>query len=703
MKIRNKLFLSFISVAGLSALLATFAAIHSISQRYQEMATKEIIASRQNTESYLYDYMGEMIRKAGMISGLEDIVNHLEQIDELQNSLNSKADFFQNSNVHIISPDKKIMCSLLNAPEQFLQQDTLLTLPFFGSNYSQLDRGNGIFQIRGNITMQIVTPIVSQEAFDFKGYFLVEMSLNNEFAALLKERTRGDIVITSTAQPLATTFIDAEGKRFFPPFSRPKTQQPREMTILNQTYLVDYFTIKDYYGQNTGDVFVAVNINDIIISRWHAIRNVLMVFAIVVLVVILGSFFAGRRFTRPILTLSNGAETVALGNFNLNITPTSTDEIGQLTRLFNKMTDSLKNQTEEIMGLKLFFETVINNSPSAIIIYNVASHTVTVNPAAEKLFAISRQDLQGKELFEIIKLPEELQSDFYHVVLTGESVLYDSYHVTLPDKEEKIFYITFYPVALRDNVSITIQVEDLTESFELEEQLLHVQKMGALGESLARFTHEFNNLMTGILGNIAMLKATTDKDTKNYSRIAAIEELSEQARAIGKNILGFSKKDKFEIERFEINHQIDSILNLVEKTVCKGILFVRKDMTESCYIMGNKGQIQLVILNLLINAKDALVESKKENPTITVALERIQAIPPEKNTILIKITDNGTGIDEKILPRIFEPYFTTKGNKGTGLGLATVKEIVEKCQGTITVESVMQQYTTFSIAFTEAE
>jgi len=701
MRIRTQYIISFIVLTVISGILTAYAAIYSISQKYQELAELKISDTRKNAESYLIEYNADLTRKALLISEMEEITNHFDDIDALQASMNSKSYFLFNTNVFLLDKDKKIILTFRNAQEMVLNQEIIDILPLLAPGNNLFLRDSGIFPFGKSLCLIAKTPLVIPNNFEHKGYILLETFLDIEFADSLHDRLGCDIIIRGLNAPITTTFIDKESQRVFPSLPVITTGKPQNIKIMGQNYLIDSFPITDNSQKVIGTIQVAININDILIAKKHAIRYILYVLAGVVFLVVIFSLLAGKRLTRSISKLSSSAKEISKGNFNVQIHPTSTDEIGQLSHVFNDMTHSLKKQRNEIMELTQFFEKVIENAPSAIIIYNVTSNSITLNPSAQRVFDIPESTILDKELFEIIPFPSDLQADFFQVILTGSPISYNSYRFSFHENDERIYRLTFYQVSQGENISIIIQAEDLTKNVQMEEDLMHAQKMGTLGDVLSRFTHEFNNLMTGIIGHISLLKKTLDKDKKSFDRILKMEELSQQAQHLGKNILSFSKKEKFEIEKVDIKDVIDSILNLVEKTVLKGANIETKYFSPNLYITANREKLQLALLNLLINARDALLECKKENPFILITAVRVYDEAAGRNSIRLQISDNGTGIEKKNLPRIFEPYFTTKGKKGTGLGLATVKEIIEACNGTISVESIMNEGTTFSMHFPE--
>jgi signal transduction histidine kinase len=255
---------------------------------------------------------------------------------------------------------------------------------------------------------------------------------------------------------------------------------------------------------------------------------------------------------------------------------------------------------------------------------------------------------------------------------------------------------------LKKGVSVAMQIEDVTKRLQMEEELTHAQKMGTLGEVLSRFTHEFNNLMTGMVGHISLLRMETDESDGRYSRITAIEDLVSKAHNLGKNILNFSRKEKYESERINIKELIDSVLDLIEKTVLKNVKIEKQYSKDPIYIISNRERLSLAFFNLLINAKDAITEASVPEGVISIQVNLETLGEKGEKYVNICISDNGIGVDEKNLDKIFLPYFSTKGRKGTGIGLSTVKHVVENCHGNIKVSSQNRKGATFCIQFPQA-
>lgn len=702
MKIRSKLFLYFIAVAGFSTILATFVAVYSISKNYEDIAIEETHFARKSAESFFYDYSGELTRKAILLSEITEIADNMQDPDELFMAIENKSFFLYNINVKIISPQLEIITSFQNSLESHINQENLKDHPFFSEHRDPLLRDTGIFRIKEHICILAVSPIVDRQTFEFKGYILFEVYLNSEFADFLKDKTKSDILIVSQDHNLASTLQDSEGKRIFPTIPPDIDEKVRQLKTKTDKYLIDHFHISDYHKYPIGEIYVALNTKKIISAKQHGIKNMLTVLIVVVIIVIAVSLFIGRRLTNPILVLSRGAESISRGRFNIRTDPPSNDEIGHLTKVFRDMAESLKSQREEILDLKLFFEKIIDYSPSAIIICDDIGGVITINTAAEKMFGLNIKDIKGREVFDIINTPPSLKADFYKVIYSGNPTFHDSYPLFLPNEEERVFRLTIYRIIQNKRKSAAIQIEDITEGLRLEEELTHAMKLATLGDVLSRFTHEFNNLITGILGNIQLMKLGTNKDDAGFSRILSIEDLAAKAARLGQNILHFSKKERLKTECIDTAQMIDTVLELIEKTVLKNISIEKEYSDGPFYITVNNERFSLALLNLFINANDAVKKAGVSEGRIVIKIDREQKKDKKKKFIRIQISDNGIGIDKKTMDKIFLPYFTTKGEKGTGLGLTTVNQVIDESKGSISVKSKVNEGTTFTLKFPEA-
>jgi PAS domain S-box-containing protein len=701
MKIKAKLFLSLIFIAILSMVISLNFSIISISRRYEKMAKEEIAAAKKVAESVFLENLGDLVRKALFLSELKEIIENTGNPDNLAMALEFKNFFFSNINIKILDLAGRIVLIHDNSAVSHIAEKNLAKITFLNKKRDPLIREAGVFLINGNLCMAAISPIVDQETFTLKGFMLLEIPFNLEFADQIKEKSKTDIMVYAQGKSITSTLTDSNGEMVFP---RPAKANPDEMIRFQpggDRYLLDAFAVDDYQKKKVGEIFVGVNIEKIMAAKQVSIASLLYVSLLIGFFVILTSILLGKKLTAPIINLAQGAEAIAGGNYDIRMKLESKDEIGELANVFNKMSDSLKIQRDEIRELQQFFEKIVEHSPSAIIIGNENAEVIAMNPAVEKLLARTLIQLKDKQLFECLPQFKPLREDYFKVLLSGNPCFHDSFSVINEEGGEKILRLTLYKIPLPGAPAEVLQMEDISEKFELEEKLLHAKKLGTLGELLSRFTHEFNNLMTSLLGHLSMLKKEVGAGHPNFKRTMLIEDVALRAFNLGKDILDFSKKEKLKKERVNVGNAVETVLNLLGKTVLKRIEVERFFVDSTLTVLMNKEKFLLALFNVLINAKDAIWAAQREKGLISITVDRIFISKEEKNYIRAKITDNGTGIEEKIISKIFEPYFTTKGEKGTGLGLTTVKEIIEESAGWIEIDVEKGMGTTFTIFLPE--
>jgi two-component system cell cycle sensor histidine kinase/response regulator CckA len=248
---------------------------------------------------------------------------------------------------------------------------------------------------------------------------------------------------------------------------------------------------------------------------------------------------------------------------------------------------------------------------------------------------------------------------------------------------------------------ITERIQAQEEKKLLEIQLQHAQKMEALGTLAGGIAHNFNNLLMGIQGNASLILLETDPAHPNYNRLKGIEQSVQSGSNLTSQLLSYAREEKYEIRPLNINHLLEETSKTFAAT--KREIRVHRDLWEGIQgILADQGQIEQVLLNLYINAADAMPRGGDLFLKTVNATHKDMSGKPYKvkhgDYILVTVRDTGVGMDEETMERIFEPFFTTKGlAKGTGLGLASVYGIIKAHGGYIEVDSHKGGGTTFSI------
>ena len=235
----------------------------------------------------------------------------------------------------------------------------------------------------------------------------------------------------------------------------------------------------------------------------------------------------------------------------------------------------------------------------------------------------------------------------------------------------------------------------------LEIQLSHAQKMEAIGTLSGGIAHDFNNLLMGIQGNISLMLMDIDSTHPYYERLKNIEDQVQSGARLTSHLLGYARKGRYQTKPFNLNKLVKELSETFGRTR-KEITIHQELATELFAVEGDQGQIEQVVLNLYVNAADAMPDGgdlilKTMNLTHKDIKGKLYD-PKPGNYVLLMVADTGTGMDEKDIKRIFDPFFTTKEmGRGTGLGLASAYGIIKGHGGYIDVESEKGHGTTFRI------
>jgi PAS domain S-box-containing protein len=256
-------------------------------------------------------------------------------------------------------------------------------------------------------------------------------------------------------------------------------------------------------------------------------------------------------------------------------------------------------------------------------------------------------------------------------------------------------------IRVSDQVFILTVFYDITEKKRLEAQLRQSQKMEAIGSLAGGVAHDFNNLLMGILGNVTLMLMDTESHQSHFSILKDIEKQVMSGAELTRQLLGYARKGKYEVKVLDLNKLVRETSVTFNRT--RKQIIVRPELAPDLLaIEADRSQIEQVLLNLYLNASDAMpVGGELTLHTFNLTYEDMTGRPyiPKKGMyVCLEVTDTGTGMDRETQQRIFEPFFTTKMmGKGTGLGLASVYGIIKGHGGYINVASEPGQGTTFSI------
>ncbi|HHO77153.1 MAG TPA: PAS domain S-box protein [Deltaproteobacteria bacterium] len=371
---------------------------------------------------------------------------------------------------------------------------------------------------------------------------------------------------------------------------------------------------------------------------------------------------------------------------------------------------SLKNAQHTIEDLKNYLNSIIESSPNMIICLDRKGRIQMANPITEGIFHKSLSSVMGMPLSSLSSQMEGFEKVIHD--LQGKNIPRFFHELTLSDTSSQIFDIIIYPLMNSGVGGVVFTAVDISEKKNMEIQLVHAQKMETIGELAGGVAHDFNNILTGISGNLAMLKRTSDR-ARQLTYIETLEHISERARDLIQQLLVFTKRNEGKPINISVQQVFNEVLNMARKSIPKNIMIDFPDFEKDYLVYMDHTQLTQVLLNLIVNAKDAIDD--KQNGLISVD---VQAISVDRNTrrrylldslgkyIKVDIIDNGCGMSNDILSKIFDPFFTTKEkgpNKGIGLGLSITYTIVKNSGGSIQVQSEPGKGSRFSILLPVSE
>jgi PAS domain S-box-containing protein len=365
---------------------------------------------------------------------------------------------------------------------------------------------------------------------------------------------------------------------------------------------------------------------------------------------------------------------------------------------------SLKNAQQTIEDLKNLLSSIFESSPNMIICLDCSGKVLMANPITERIFHKPISAIIGKGISSLS--PQMASFEKIIQAVQKERAPQFLHEETLAQDSNTVFDVNIYPLINPSLGGVVFTAVDITEKKHMELQLIHAQKMETIGELAGGVAHDFNNILTGITGNISMLKYTTDEN-KRLHYIDTLENIADRARDLIQQMLVFTKRHDGKPEHISLGQVIREVINMSIKSIPKNIKigFSAKEKDYAVFI--DHTHLTQVLLNLIVNAKDAIGDNQEGH--IMISMSPIHVDKDTKRQFLlgsigkyirIDVVDNGFGMTHEILPKIFDPFFSTKQkgpDKGTGLGLSIAYNIVKNAGGSIQVSSTEGKGSTFSV------
>ncbi|HXM34637.1 MAG TPA: PAS domain S-box protein, partial [Pyrinomonadaceae bacterium] len=386
----------------------------------------------------------------------------------------------------------------------------------------------------------------------------------------------------------------------------------------------------------------------------------------------------------------------------LTITP-----IGELPRptftAFIRDLTERKRAEDELRKSEERYRDLVENARDSIYEHDLEGNYTSANKAGEQLTGYTLEETLKLNVSDTIA-PEYLEKarQMQMRKLAGESVT--AYELELLAKDgHRIAVEVNSRLVFHNGTPIGVQgiYRDVTERKQLEDQLRQAQKLEAVGQLAGGVAHDFNNLLTVIGGYSDLVSRRLPEDSPFLTSMAEIKKAGDRASALTRQLLAFSRKQILQPVVLDLNGVVSNLEKMLRRLIGEDIELLTITEPHLCRVKADAGQIEQVVINLIVNARDAMPSGGKLTvQTANVALSEEQNHVPctPGNYIMLAVSDTGTGMDAETQSHIFEPFFTTKASdKGTGLGLSTAYGIVKQSGGQIWVSSEIGKGTTFKI------
>jgi len=382
----------------------------------------------------------------------------------------------------------------------------------------------------------------------------------------------------------------------------------------------------------------------------------------------------------------------------------------RLVRLGPALLEALQRarQRDALRSQERLLRQIIDANPSMIFVKDWNGRFVLVNQATAQVYGTTVDSLVGKTDADFNRNMEEVAHflrDDRDVMSSGHAKVIPEEPVTNPAGETRWFQTIKLRLRSPEEGTATLLgvSTEITERKHLEEQLLQSQKMEAVGQLAGGVAHDFNNILTAIVGYTDLLAAELGSNAQQLDDLEEIRKAARRAAALTRQLLAFSRKQVLEPRTIDLNAVVLNLDKMLRSLISENIE-LKTDLAENlAAARADPNQIEQVIMNLAINARDAMpdggtVTIETGNATLddAYAAQHVSVTPGEY--VMLAVSDTGCGMDEKTQSRIFEPFFTTKpAGRGTGLGLSTVYGIVKQSGGNIWLYSEPGKGTTFKI------
>ena len=356
---------------------------------------------------------------------------------------------------------------------------------------------------------------------------------------------------------------------------------------------------------------------------------------------------------------------------------------GYLSEQLNLMGVELRARGRDIKALRNLNDLILRNMNSGLITMQSDGVVIQVNNFAKKILKSVSGRFVGAEISQILN-----KFDLFNFKNNQQRSFNYIYHRDNDDKRQLRMHLAELKDQEEESKGYILTFQDETELRELEGRVRQSEKLAAIGQLAAGIAHEIRNPLASISGSIQLLQAGSDQNDENKKLMNIVSREIDRLNVLITEFLDYAKPEAPKEDEIHLGELLKEILEFTKVQYQEQNISTQIEVASEISMIGNRDKLRQAFMNIIVNAFQAL--QKRENGSIIINVHRSQA------GAKIKISDNGSGIEEKVVNRIFEPFLTTKV-KGTGLGLAITHSIIQSHKGHISVDSTINQGTTFHI------
>ncbi len=683
---------TFVALATLSVFVILIALYGYFGKRVESEFRKKILAEKGQVEIILNNRISS-IRSMLKDLGSDNIIRVTVMLDGKSQLQERVSEFYPSREGVYFFVKKQGDNSVI--PETYPQLSTeLIDLVQKTYPYGEVLQDEG----KNRLVWWLSTPVMHQTQLMGTAHVLYDMTQDLKLINSVLQTVRGDVSMVTSDKLFSLT---SERTLQLNDDIRKSIAMKLELVpVGDKLILSKIYGFDNLYFQSSLETLVAERRK---VTLWIGLLSI-----VILAVSTLISIYLGHKMVKPLRQMTQKAIQISEGEKDLVFEDKISNyvEFNQLSQAFNYMLANLKDAEEQSR-----YKELLENVDDAVYILDLEGNVLEANEAAysglgytpKQFFELNIADIIPRE--DARSIVEQLGKGIQNgsplkIIVETAHTKTDGEIIPVEIHSRAISYRGRHVIlnAVRD---ITFRIEAEKEKKLLQSQLLHSQKMEAIGTLAGGIAHDFNNLLMGIQGYISLMRLQINPDDPNGEYIQGIDNAVRNAANLTNQLLGFARKGKYALRQTSINNLVTNSTKMFTRT--RKEIVTHKQLQDNIWsVKVDPGQIEQVLINLYLNAWHAMPQGgdlciQTENVYLSDHYCKPFEVPGG-NYVKISVTDTGAGIDEEIIGRIFEPFFTTKEiGKGTGLGLASAYGIIKNHNGIIRVYSEKDHGTNFNI------